>query len=240
MSPARVKPGWLAAAVCAASLNVGVAAAWASSDPTSAIAAYVAEQLDVDASEIRVRTVSPDPANAASSGAKVIGVQEAKPGALLGRTAFVVRTAADNGRAASRVLSVDVERVGRVVMAARRLNRFHVIGAEDLEVHTALVQPGVDAVTDSPDALIGKRLTRSIGKNRPITVDAVEDPPVIQRGDRVTVRVRSGNLTILAIGRAKEDGRLGAHIPVANEESRKVVYGRVVDPGTVLVEAFGE
>jgi flagella basal body P-ring formation protein FlgA len=67
-------------------------------------------------------------------------------------------------------------------------------------------------------------------------LDAVEDAPVVQRGDRVTLRVQHGNLTIVATGRAKEDGRVGRQIAVANDGSRKIVYGRVVDASTVAVE----
>lgn len=240
MAMTRGIRGWVVVGGCAVSVLVGSGMASAASDVASAIATYVANQLDLDAAEIRVRTVSPEPASAAVSASEILGVQEAKPGALLGRTAFILRMATDGRGAASQVVSADVERVGRVVVASRRLNRFHVITDADVEVRTASRQDGSDAVTDSPDGLIGKRLTRTIGKNRPVTVDAVEDPPIVQRGDRVTVRVRSGNLTILGVGLAKADGRLGGQIPVANEDSRRIVYGRVVDAGTVSVEATPE
>jgi flagella basal body P-ring formation protein FlgA len=226
----------LAVALTAAGPASSEAPPAAAHDPGLAIAAYVAEQLGVDASEVHVRTLSPMAAETTGAGRSIVAVREARPGSLLGRTAFVVRTSADGRSEASTVLSAEVQRVGRIVVAARQLPRLHRLTDADLAVRSAGLGDVPDTATSSADMLIGKRLTRSIAKDRPVTLDAVDDAPVVQRGDRVTLRMQQGNLTILAVGRAKEDGRVGRQIPVANEDSRKVVYGRVIDASTVAVE----
>jgi flagella basal body P-ring formation protein FlgA len=225
--------------VCVAGLTVEVKPARADGDPvpasvSAAIAAYVAERLGVDASELRVRTLSPVAGGLSTVRGDVISVREARAGSLLGRAAFVIRST--DGGGGQMIVTADVERLGRMVVAARRLARFHVLTGEDLAMGTAALDDAPDTVTDLPAALIGKRLTRSIAKDRPVTLEAVEDAPVVQRGDRVTLRVQYGGLTIVTIGRAKEDGRVGRQIAVANDDSRKIVYGRVVDASTVAVE----
>jgi flagella basal body P-ring formation protein FlgA len=207
----------------------------ATSEQAAAIQAYVTDRLAAEESEIRVRVLRPAMGRESELGAEVIEVRETTPGVLLGRTAFILTVAAEGRPAAPRVVTADVERLAHVVVAARRLNRFQVIAGDDLDVRATELRGPRESYAVAPDALVGKRAARSIGKDRPVTVDAVEEAPLIRRGDRVTVRLQSGSLTIVTVGRAKADGLLGRQIPVINVDSNKVVYGRVVDASTVAV-----
>ncbi|MBI3608251.1 MAG: flagellar basal body P-ring formation protein FlgA [Nitrospirae bacterium] len=207
----------------------------AASEQAAAITAYVASRLAVDSSEIHVKVLRPAMGREAEVGAEVIEVREATPGVLLGRTAFVLTVAAEGQPPTPRVVMVDVERLAPVVVATKRLNRFQVITGDDLDVRATELRGPRESYVAAPEPVVGKRAARSIGKDRPVTVDAVEDAPLIRRGDRVTLRLQSGSLTIIGVGRAKGDGLLGRQIPVTNVDSNKVVYGRVVDASTVAV-----
>lgn len=209
----------------------------AAADPASAVAAYVADRLAVDAGEIRVKLLSPLAVPGEGSGAQVVDVQEAVPGVLLGEAAFVVRVAAAGQPPVPRTLRAEVTRLVPVVVAARRLPRFQVLTEDDLALRPIEVRGDARAYASAPAMLVGQRLTRSIGKDRPVTLDAVEAAPLIRRGDRVTLRLEQGNLTILAAGRAKADGVAGRDIPVANLDSNRIVYGRVIDASTVAIQS---
>ncbi len=69
----------------------------------------------------------------------------------------------------------------------------------------------------------------------PIRGDQLEIAPLVRRGDRVTITVRSKGLQIVTSGKAKQDGQLGEMIRVMNLESKKNVYAEVVNAGDVLI-----
>lgn len=83
--------------------------------------------------------------------------------------------------------------------------------------------------------LIGKRASRSILPNTPITPEIVDNSPAIKKGDLVKVFVHSGNLHVVTKGVAKEDGCVGKIIRVKNLDSHKELYGRVEDSTAVKI-----
>lgn len=68
------------------------------------------------------------------------------------------------------------------------------------------------------------------------TMSSPEASTVIRPRQRVTMLVRSGGLSVTAVGEAQQEGRLGQTILVQNVDSRKMVSARVSGPGTVEVE----
>jgi flagella basal body P-ring formation protein FlgA len=61
-------------------------------------------------------------------------------------------------------------------------------------------------------------------------------PPVVKSGSRVTLLFKRGQLEVTASGIALENGIVGSEIKVRNENSKRVVIGRVADEGLVVVE----
>jgi hypothetical protein len=62
---------------------------------------------------------------------------------------------------------------------------------------------------------------------------------LIRPQERVTMEVRSGGLTVRAVGQAQQQGRLGESIMVQNVDSKKVIVARVTGPSTVAVDIGG-
>ena len=60
-------------------------------------------------------------------------------------------------------------------------------------------------------------------------------PPVIDMGALVTLVYRSGGIEATASGVAIESGALGDEIRVRNDSSRKIILGKVLEPGIVGV-----
>jgi flagella basal body P-ring formation protein FlgA len=69
-----------------------------------------------------------------------------------------------------------------------------------------------------------------------LSTDLVELPPLVKRGDLVTIIARLEGLKITTLGEVKRKGRQGERIPVLNIDSRKVIFARVIDANTVAVE----
>ena len=84
--------------------------------------------------------------------------------------------------------------------------------------------------------VVGKRMVLSVNPQEILRKSMVEVPPLIKKGDRVTLLVENAHFQITGTGEAKEDGRAGERIKVINISSQKEVFGRVVDGHTLQVD----
>jgi flagella basal body P-ring formation protein FlgA len=64
----------------------------------------------------------------------------------------------------------------------------------------------------------------------------IENAPVVKRGDIITLVARSQYLFAMTKGEVQEKGGLGEWIKVKNISSQRIIYGRVQDSNTVIVE----
>ena len=129
-----------------------------------------------------------------------------------------------------------IEVLGPVVVTRKPLGRYKPISADDIEVQMLdLASVSANVLTD-PEAAIGKRTKRAIGVQTPLRADSIELPPLVKRGDLVTIVAESASLTITTLGQVKKKGRRGERIPVINLDSKKVLHAVVVDANTVKVD----
>lgn len=91
-----------------------------------------------------------------------------------------------------------------------------------------------DFVLDLDEA-IGKQVLRPLPPRQPIRKVMLDHPPVIHKGDRVIIEVRSGGLLVQTVGLAKAAGKAGETIPVQNQTSGRDVLGTVIAAGVVGV-----
>lgn len=123
-----------------------------------------------------------------------------------------------------------------VVVTARALRSGETIGAADVAVEPREVSaPRGDTLADAKLA-VGQRVRRSLASGEPVRGVWLELAPSVKRGDRVTLRLARGGLTIEAPGRAEEDGAPGDWIRVRNAASNRELTGRVAADGVVHVE----
>ncbi len=94
--------------------------------------------------------------------------------------------------------------------------------------------PG-DVATDLQEVL-AKRMTLSVNSQEVLRKSMVEVPPLVKKGDRVTLLVENPSFRITSAGEVKEDGRRGDRVRVLNISSKKEVHGRVLDNHTVQVD----
>ena len=129
-----------------------------------------------------------------------------------------------------------VEIYADVVMAKNSLRRHQTVEERDLQVVNKNITlfPG-DVATDLQE-VVGKRMVLSVNPQEILRKSMVEVPPLIKKGDRVTLLVESAHFKITGTGDAKEDGRVGERIKVINISSQKEVFGRVVDGQTVQLD----
>jgi flagella basal body P-ring formation protein FlgA len=127
-----------------------------------------------------------------------------------------------------------IQKFNRVFRAKRLIQRHEQIDTDDLELMLCEVTRLASVPYRVKADLVGKRTTRVISRGRVLTEDMVEHLPLIQRGDRIQILVRHGNLTVSTSGFAQEDGWMGDQIRVKNTDGRREIIGRV--QGESLVE----
>jgi flagella basal body P-ring formation protein FlgA len=96
---------------------------------------------------------------------------------------------------------------------------------------TSLRNPCLD-----PGVVLGQKLKRPLRQGTPLDPATVEMPPVISRGETVTILLNQGTLSLTARGQALENGLQDETIRVRNNDSQRDISGRVAEPGVVIVE----
>lgn len=130
---------------------------------------------------------------------------------------------------------VSLEIMQNVVVSRKPIPRFKVITAQDVMMRQVNVASMADTVIRSMENVVGKRARRAIGMHDAMHTNMVEWPPVVQKGDRVTIIAESGNLRITALGEVRSTGKVGEQVRVVNLDSKKNITAQVVDNRTVRV-----
>jgi len=123
-----------------------------------------------------------------------------------------------------------------VLCASNSLKRHQLIREEDIHIERRNSARLSHDIMINPEEVIGKRTKKAVKINMPLRGNFLELPPLVKRGDPVTVLAESSNFLIKTIGEVLEKGNKGQIIKVLNISSRKGIYARVIDSNTVRVE----
>ena len=154
----------------------------------------------------------------------------------LGKVPLSVEFSVDGKRQKKVWATVTIEMMVEVVVSKKPLRKHKPLDENDIELRKMDLADLPSNVITDPQAVLGKRTRRAIGSKTILRTDLIELPPIVKRGDIVVIVAESNGFRITALGKAKSKGRLGERIPVENFDSKKILYGRVVDSRTVEIE----
>ncbi|MGQ9846231.1 MAG: flagellar basal body P-ring formation chaperone FlgA [Bacteroidales bacterium] len=133
-------------------------------------------------------------------------------------------------------VTAKVELNMEVLIASRYLAKNQIIGEEDVKfVYKKLSQFPSDILLEK-DEVIGKMTTIAINQGEILRKGMLKSPPLIRKGDQVTILIENSKLRITAIGEAKEEGGMGDKIRLVNLTSKKEVFGKILDQKTVKID----
>ncbi len=142
-----------------------------------------------------------------------------------------------NGKIYRKVwVSAYIQVFTRVLVAARPLGKYQPITGNDVNYKVMDLSNIPSNAVKHMDDVVGKRTSRVIYPQTVISEDKIENPPLIRRGDLVTITAASNGLKITATGVAKQLGRKGEMVKVVNIDSNKTIYAFVTGSGTVSVK----
>lgn len=132
-------------------------------------------------------------------------------------------------------IPVRVQIFADIVVAARALARGVPLTASDITLsrQDLATIPG-SALTDTTQ-VVGKRLRYPVATGAALNAGLLDLPPLVKRGQTVTILSAGQGLEVRTAGEALTDGTSGETIRVRNLLTRKIIQATVQDVGLVRV-----
>ena len=133
-------------------------------------------------------------------------------------------------------LSGRVDVFEELVCASRNLSKGDIIGEDDLFLKRKNISKQSTKILTDMHGALGLMAKHNIRKKTFIKEWMVERPPVVNKGDVVTILAELRGLRVTVPGRTLEKGHLGESIRVQNVMSLKKIYARVINSNIVRVD----
>lgn len=132
-------------------------------------------------------------------------------------------------------LKANVKLFYDVVRLRNPVKRGQVIVESDIESMRIESAKRLRNLIADPQDAVGYKLTRNMGRGDFLTSNVLKKSPLVKNGDLVTLIIEKGSLRITAPGVVKEKGYKNSTVKAINAQSKKVVYGKVIDEHTVKI-----
>ena len=132
-------------------------------------------------------------------------------------------------------LKANVKLFYDVVRLRNPVKRNQIIAESDIELMRIESAKRLRNIIADPQDAVGYKVTRNLGRGELLNSNVLKKSPLVKNGDRVTLIVEKGSLRITAPGIVKEKGYKNSAVKAINAQSKKVVYGRVIDEHTLKV-----
>lgn len=122
-----------------------------------------------------------------------------------------------------------------IVVSARALPRGSIVGAADVMLQEQDISNLRGQVIMDPAVAVGQAVRRAVSAETVFSIDLLEAPVLVKRGDMVVLTAERGSIAIRGTGTALQAGEAGKQIPVRNNSSDRVVQAVVTGAGEVKV-----
>jgi len=124
-------------------------------------------------------------------------------------------------------LSANIQIHDQVLVAKRFLRRGTILNAADFQSERRELSTLPGGYETDPQQLIGRQLQRALMTGKVISPRAVKMQPEVRRGETVTLVAGQNGIKITSSGIALSDAGIGEQLRVRNENSQRVVEGKV-------------
>jgi len=162
-----------------------------------------------------------------------LSVDEGATPVLRGHVLFAVEASVDGIVARRVVVPALIRTFDSVLVAARQLEAHAAVAREDVRWARVETTNWIWRPVEDPARLDGKRTKRIVAEGSALCEEFLEDVPVIEHGETVTLRAIAGGVSVATAAVALEDGREGSVITVRVAHAHDRVRARVTGPGQV-------
>lgn len=125
-----------------------------------------------------------------------------------------------------------------VPVLVNTMRKGNVIGVRDIQMISIREKEVRGDMAISADDIIGMTPKRIVLPGKPLKVNDLEYPLIVERGDLVTMLFNEGGMRLTAKGKALENGAKGDLVRVSNSASSRTVEALVTGQREVLVKKF--
>jgi len=124
----------------------------------------------------------------------------------------------------------------KVFKTVRPVRRGEILSKDEISMEIIQTErPSKNAITRI-DYVLGYETVRNLSAGEILVSNFIKKPPLGKRGKKILIMAKKGGMTITAPGILKEDGYKDAMVQVLNIESKKIIYGNLIDSNTVKVK----
>jgi flagella basal body P-ring formation protein FlgA len=157
-------------------------------------------------------------------------------GDLLGTVPLTLRFEREGQPVGDASVTAKVAVFGDVVVARRPIPRHAPLGEDVLTLRRMDLADAPARHYGDIAELDGARAARRISAGHPLRPDLAEQPPAVERGDRIRILARKPGLEITVLGEVRTPGAVGERVRVVNVDSGKGLDARVLSADAVEVD----
>ncbi len=122
-----------------------------------------------------------------------------------------------------------------VAISKKRIGRHRNLTRENIFIDKRETTKMRGIAFSSMENLVGKMTTKVIQPNTILTEGIVEIPPTITQGSLIRMFIKANGFKIVTKGIAQQTGNTGEVIKVKNLDSKKILYGKIIDSDKVQI-----
>ena len=122
-----------------------------------------------------------------------------------------------------------------VVKTIRQVKKGERLSNENIELISIQTERPLKDAMQKIDYALGYEASRTLPTGKILTHRLIKKPALGNKGDKILILAEKGGMKITAPGILKDDAFEDGMVQVLNIESKKTIYGRLVDANTVKV-----
>ncbi len=122
-----------------------------------------------------------------------------------------------------------------VAISKKRIGRHRNLSRENIFIDKRETTNMRGIAFSSMKDIIGKMTTRAVQPNTILTEGIVEIPPTVTQGSLIKLFITAKGFKIVTKGLAQQTGYTGEVIKVQNLDSKKILYGKIIDSDKIQI-----
>jgi len=122
-----------------------------------------------------------------------------------------------------------------VVKTTRQIKKGEIFTTDNIHIETIKTERLLGNTIKNIKNALGYEAVNYLPNGRPLLRRSMKKPALGSKGNKIMILAQRGGMKITTPGILKEDGYEDAMVQVLNIESKKIIYGRLVDSNTVKV-----
>ena len=123
----------------------------------------------------------------------------------------------------------------KVVKTTRQIKRGEIFTTDNIHLETIKTERILGNTIKNIEDALGYEAVNYLPNGRTLLRRSMKKPALGSKGNKIIILAQRGGMKITTPGILKEDGYKDAMVQVLNIESKKIIYGRLIDSNTVRV-----